>query len=125
MKMGSDATAKQGADLLLLLHWMTTRDRGAPGFSGTIAVGVRHANGESWWRASFGARAESELIDRCPVDVDVSLLFSEDEANRIMDQGTLAASLGADRVVGDRELFFRFIERYMRKRSALDLRSSG
>jgi hypothetical protein len=115
---------KEGADLLLLLHWLTTRDRGVPGFSGTLAVGVRHATGESWWRAKFGARAEAEMIDRCPVDVDVSLMFTDDEANRVLDHGSLAVGLGPDRVAGDRTLLERFLERYIRRRSAVDLRSS-
>src|SRR5262249_31842288 len=109
--------------LLSFLAATIRRDAGYPGFHGSIAVGIRHAEGTTWWRAVFDDRGFSEVVDHRPDDVDACLLVTAEQAKNIMT-GRLA-ELAPDSIIGDREIVDQFVKRYLRDRSAISVRAGA
>jgi len=102
------------ADLLTTLNALVSRSDAAPGFQGTLAVGILDGARARWWRASFDNRVEVEFLDAAPLEADALLLLGSAEADQILHQGTVPAA-GTVRFQGDRDLMARFIDRYLSK----------
>ncbi len=112
---------RQGSDLLLFLESRLLSDRQLPGFSGTVAIGVRSAGSAPlWWNASFGATAEHGIAAARAGDPDVEILLDDEEAVAVLEGN--ASGIDPDRVVGDRSLLRRFLQRYLHVTNTLDIR---
>jgi hypothetical protein len=108
--------------LLSLLDALVRRDAGPSGFGGALAIGVLMADGVSWWEVQFGPRPQAQFVG-APDEAGTWLLLGERDADAILQGGSLAAGSELLKLAGDPELVQRFSERYIRRRSAVDLRS--
>jgi hypothetical protein len=110
---------KHGSDLLLFLESRLLGDTQMAGFAGNVAVGVR---GEPtlWWNASFGAQTpEHGIAARREGEPDVELFLEASEAVALLEGN---ANIDPLRVVGDRNLLSKFLNRYLNVRNTLDVR---
>ena len=108
-------------NLLEVLDAMVRADRGAPGFVGKIAVGLK-AQPPRWWVVDVGSRAVGRFLDKTPEDVDAWLGLGSLEADAIL--GRAAMPVRASIVTaGDRTLIEHFFRRYVRNVSLVDLRA--
>lgn len=113
-----------GADLLLWFHAFASRDRGPPGFSGTLAVGVEEAGVETWWQAHFGGQSVPSFLPGRPTEADAELLLSAAEAEAML-RGDPNLKLDRERLRGRRELLDQFLKRYVLTQNFLSLRAPG
>jgi hypothetical protein len=102
-------------DLLRYLDDIVKNDRGPPGFRGTVCVAVK---GRGFWLASFADVVTTSISSTMPDVFDVAVGFREDEIDALLDPARDVPGI----VTGDRELFLRFVRRYVKSRSALDVR---
>ncbi|MFO0725517.1 MAG: hypothetical protein U1E65_17165 [Myxococcota bacterium] len=112
--------------LLEALDALVRAQPGPMGLSGSVCFGVRGAERARWWRASFDARGGSTaFFDQLPAEVDVAVGLDPEEAAAIL-RGAIdePPGEGLRLVAGDRALLARFVERYVARRSMLDLRVS-
>jgi hypothetical protein len=114
----------RGADLLTIVDAMVRRDRGPSGLTGEIGVGVVTADHrETWWRARFGAAPEIGFVDELPWSAEALLVLGEAEAAAILQGRALPTSPDLLEIHGDRDLFDRFLERYVYARNVVSLRA--
>ena len=117
-------TGTDGMEASLLITFLgaaVNKDAGAPGFFGTIAIGVRDAAGEVWWRATFAERGTAEVLDYFPRGVDAGIVMSPAQALGLLE-GTFG-ELPPEALFGDRDLLKKFLSRYLTKQSGVSLRS--
>lgn len=107
--------------LLEVLDAMVRSDRGAPGFSGRIAIGLR-SDPARWWVVELGAHAECGFVEKMPAAADAWLALGTTEANAILGLGEMPEP-AAVVTAGDKTLIERFCRRYIRSLSLLDIRS--
>ena len=104
-------------DLLRYLDEVVAADTGAPGFRARVCVGVK---GRGFWLATFdGARATTVTTEAMPADFDVAVGFrDDDEVRALLEPASDVPGL----ITGDRALFVKFVQRYLRARSPLATR---
>ena len=102
-------------------------DQAPPDFLGTIAVGVQGYSSVRWWTARFEPDgAHSRLTDEQPQDVDATLLISRETALGLLRGSDDWKAIGdAMALNGRRELVERFVQRYLVKKSVVDIRSAS
>lgn len=106
--------------ILQALDAMIGLDRAAPGFTGTVAIGVRAGPREVlWWSARCTDRARGALASTPPEEADVAVLLEADDGARIL-RGE--SPRGGAAVFGDAELWGRFQQRYLGRRGFVSVR---
>ncbi len=107
-----------------ILATLVAADSNPPGFEGRICVGAVEENVPHWWLVTFAAgRAESRQRVGAPFDpdqADVLLVLGPGSAQHL-PEGTRPDARDLW-VSGDRRLLIRFTDRYLKRRSWLDLR---
>ncbi len=114
----------EGADLLLWFHAFASKDRGPPGFTGKLAVGVEQGGVETWWQADFGGQSTAAFLPGRPTDADTELLLTAEEADAML-RGDPNLKLAKERLRGRRELLDQFLKRYVLTQNFLSLRAPG
>ena len=112
-------------ELLQLLKSLTERDKGPAGFSGKVALGVikTEAQGETQWlQFRFTRAAEVRFVSKPDDDSDAALLLGEREAEAILKGTELPPAPNFLYRYGDRAVLSRFVDRYLKKRTMLDVR---
>ncbi len=121
-----DSAPDPGA-LLEALDALVRAQPGPSGLSGSVCFGIRGQEGARWWRARLGqSGAITEFLDDLPAEVDVAVgLDAEVAAALLADAPEAEPGPAALRLVaGDRALLTAFVERYVARRSLLDLRAA-
>jgi hypothetical protein len=119
-------TAAAPASLLAFLDTLVHADRAPAGMYGRVAVGVSSRERVSWWRVLLGDKVLTEFSDTRPEFAEVTVIVGELAALEMLGQPVPSDARG-DRSIwihGDRRLLERFMERYLKKQSLLDLRLS-
>lgn len=106
--------------MFALLDAAVRADRGSPGFSARIAVGVA---GEklSWWIGELGAAVTTSRSDTTPDGCTAVLILGEDEAKRIL-AGAPPVRPRMFQTFGDQAVLARFRDRYLDRKNLFDLR---
>lgn len=116
----------RGAGLLAFLDKVVSEDPAPPGFEGRVAVGVLHDATVTWWNGTFSQqRAQCSVMPHRPQPVDVTWVLGSAEAAAVFGtQQHLPAKPNAC-IEGNTEILTRFIERYVKATSPLDVRCRG
>ena len=106
--------------LLALLDAFVRSTPGPAGFTGSVCIGVQAGPAIRWWLAELGAAtATTTFLDRPRVEAGALLLLTGPEADLLL----AGKRLPKLRLSGDPRLFRRFVDRYVRQQSAIDLRA--
>jgi hypothetical protein len=116
--------------LLQLLDAYVRSQPGPPGFSGSLSIGaievLEAGNRIRWWSAVFDATGAKTCFGDDPdLDASTLLLVPPSEAELLLDPARGRAKAVGLELSGDAALFRRFVERYVRDRSAVALRAGG
>lgn len=119
-----DAPTHNPGALLLALDALVRAQPGPTGLRGDVCFGVRGQDDARWWRARLSpSGAVTEFLDDLPEEVDVAVGLDADAAASLLSEAE--PPLEALRLVaGDRALLAAFVERYVVRRSLLELRAN-
>ncbi|OGQ87711.1 MAG: hypothetical protein A2289_24670 [Deltaproteobacteria bacterium RIFOXYA12_FULL_58_15] len=114
----------ESSKLSRLLDTLVHSQPGPPGFVGKICVGVEHEGGVTWWTGSFRETVETKFSDDLPEDFDVAVLLSGNVDKAIFEPKSSRSGSARRRgfATGDKTILARFLNRYVRTNSVLDLR---
>ena len=101
-------------ELLRILDAVVRADLASPGFTGDLCVGVQDASGTSWWWFQVGTSVVTSFSSEMPENTDALLILGEKEASSLIETGEPPTSPEVLFLSGDRELFTRFSERYLK-----------
>lgn len=105
--------------MLRLLDSVVVDDRFAPGFRGTLCVGVRGAYQTMWWIADFGETTTTRFDVHTPEEFDVALGFSCEQADALVSGEDLRDD---GLMTGDRRVLDAFLLRYLGKMNCISVR---
>ena len=107
-------------DLLQVLAALVEADRGPAGFTGRVAVGVRTS---PRWYLFEAATGTGRMVEEVP-DADAWLGLGTAEAEAVLGRGPVPARPSVA-VAGDEALIDRFLTRYLRSISLLEIRGGA
>ena len=109
-------------DALDALHALVSSDPAGAPVEGRVSVGIRARGGDTrWWSVAMSRTSSRAGFHDSPPPSDVALVMDNDTARGLL-VGRLPALPGLLAIEGDAALLGRFVERYVRPRSWLDLR---
>ena len=100
---------------------MVGADQGVPGFSGTIAIGIK-SEPPRWWIVDVGATACGRFAKHAPMEADAWLGVGPVEAEAIIGRVEMPEAPSVV-TAGNRQLLGKFFQRYVRNLSFLDVRA--
>jgi len=112
-----------GVRLLVLLDALVRRDANRPEVSGTLCLGVRRAQGATYWYAQFGEQVRTGFSAEQPIGAEATLLLDEATAESVLRTGRLPADARRASVAGDRAALKKFFGYYTQKTTWLDIRA--
>lgn len=117
----SAAAPLRGDDLLLFLEAVVQGDEAVPGLRGVIGFAVQTDDVESWIRIDFGAKAKVQRVPARPSKLDAWMVLDDATANRFLGRPEKRAGR-KPRFGGQAKIMTRFVERYIERRSMVDVR---
>jgi len=108
--------------LLAVLGEAINNDPAPPGFSATLAFGVRQGDETHWWEVTLDKKAKGALVGSPDPTCDGVLLLGATDADAIVRTGHLPDNPKLVDLRGDRELLGRFVKRYLVSKSSPSVR---